>query len=99
MYPKITRNLEFSERSARLIRSYLLPSMIILQLLHIFYPDMGMEARRHRSDLKEITQRVGRNQATMMRICHRWIHEDQQSRSHPPRCTTPVMTGGLRAWQ
>ncbi|GFY35999.1 HTH_38 domain-containing protein [Trichonephila clavipes] len=37
-----------------------------------------------------IGQRVGRNQATLMRVCHRWIQEetmDLRGRSHPPRCT------------
>ncbi|GFX76935.1 uncharacterized protein TNCV_2257981 [Trichonephila clavipes] len=40
---------------------------------------------------REIGQRVGRNQATVMWICHRWMREetsDRRGRSHPPRCTT-----------
>ncbi|GFV60628.1 transposable element Tcb1 transposase [Trichonephila clavipes] len=35
--------------------------------------------------------RVGRNQTTVMRICHRWMQEgttDRRGRSHPPQCTT-----------
>ncbi|GFW28125.1 uncharacterized protein TNCV_2818031 [Trichonephila clavipes] len=40
---------------------------------------------------REINQRVERNQATVMRICHRWFQEEttnRRSRSHPPLCTT-----------
>ncbi|GFT56788.1 transposable element Tcb1 transposase [Trichonephila clavipes] len=40
---------------------------------------------------REISQRVKRNQATVMQIYHRWMQEettDQRGRSHPPRCTT-----------
>ncbi|GFV89251.1 transposable element Tcb1 transposase [Trichonephila clavipes] len=40
---------------------------------------------------REIDQRVGRNQATVMRICHRWMQgetRDRRGQSHPPRCTT-----------
>ncbi|GFS72230.1 transposable element Tcb1 transposase [Trichonephila clavipes] len=40
---------------------------------------------------KEIGSRVGRNQTTVMRICHRRMQEgttDRRSRSHPPQCTT-----------
>ncbi|GFV53844.1 HTH_38 domain-containing protein [Trichonephila clavipes] len=39
---------------------------------------------------REIGQRVGRNQATVRRICHRWMQEDmtdRQGQSHPPHCT------------
>ncbi|GFU73056.1 uncharacterized protein TNCV_456301 [Trichonephila clavipes] len=42
--------------------------------------------------LREIIQRVGRNQAIVMRIFHCWIQEvtmDQWGPSHPPRGTTP----------
>ncbi|GFX54745.1 transposable element Tcb1 transposase [Trichonephila clavipes] len=40
---------------------------------------------------REIGQRVGRKQVTVMRICHRWMPEetmDRWGRLHPPRCTT-----------
>ncbi|GFU98960.1 transposable element Tcb1 transposase [Trichonephila clavipes] len=40
---------------------------------------------------REIGSRVGRNQATVMRICDRWMHDgttDRRGRSHPPQCTT-----------
>ncbi|GFW16713.1 transposable element Tcb1 transposase [Trichonephila clavipes] len=39
----------------------------------------------------EIGSRVGRNQTTVIRICHRLMQEgttDQRGRSHPPQCTT-----------
>ncbi|GFY32926.1 uncharacterized protein TNCV_2876751 [Trichonephila clavipes] len=36
---------------------------------------------------REIGQRVGRNQATVMRFCHRWMQEEMMDRSHPPRST------------
>ncbi|GFX28935.1 transposable element Tcb1 transposase [Trichonephila clavipes] len=39
----------------------------------------------------EISRHVGRNQATVMLICRRWMQEettDRRGRSHPPRCTT-----------
>ncbi|GFW80033.1 HTH_38 domain-containing protein [Trichonephila clavipes] len=42
-------------------------------------------------DLKEIGQRVGGNQTSVVRICHLWIQEettDQWSQSNPPRCIT-----------
>ncbi|GFX92359.1 hypothetical protein TNCV_1112861 [Trichonephila clavipes] len=41
--------------------------------------------------LNEIGSRVGRHQATIMRICDRWMQEgstDRHGRSHPPQCTT-----------
>ncbi|GFW93691.1 transposable element Tcb1 transposase [Trichonephila clavipes] len=47
------------------------------------YRDYGLSSR-------EIGQRVGRNQATVMWICHRWMQEDTTDRrgqSHSPRCT------------
>ncbi|GFV77078.1 transposable element Tc1 transposase [Trichonephila clavipes] len=50
----------------------------------IAYRDWGLSFRK-------IDPRVGRNKATVMRICHSWIQEettDQWGRSHPPRCTT-----------
>lgn len=50
----------------------------------VAYRDCGLSFR-------EIGQRVGRNQATVMRICNRWMQEgttDRRGRSHPPRCTT-----------
>ncbi|GFU76176.1 transposable element Tcb1 transposase [Trichonephila clavipes] len=40
---------------------------------------------------RKISSRVGRNQATVMRIWDRWMQEgttDQRGRSHPPQCTT-----------
>ncbi|GFV01085.1 transposable element Tcb1 transposase [Trichonephila clavipes] len=39
----------------------------------------------------QIGSRVGRNQATVRRICDRWMKEgtmDRRGRSHPPQCTT-----------
>ncbi|GFW39656.1 transposable element Tcb1 transposase [Trichonephila clavipes] len=47
--------------------------------------------RDFRLSFKEIGQRVGRNQATVMRICHPWMQEetrDQRGRLHSPCCTT-----------
>ncbi|GFS62873.1 transposable element Tcb1 transposase [Trichonephila clavipes] len=46
---------------------------------------------KKRDDFKKIGSRVGRNQTTVMRICHHWMQEgtmDQRGRSHPPQCTT-----------
>ncbi|GFV11268.1 transposable element Tc1 transposase [Trichonephila clavipes] len=37
---------------------------------------------------REIGQRVGRNQATVMRISHHWMRDEMTDRSHPPLCTT-----------
>ncbi|GFW16236.1 transposable element Tcb1 transposase [Trichonephila clavipes] len=40
---------------------------------------------------REIGRRVGRNQATVMWICDRWMQAgttDQRGRAHPPQCTT-----------
>ncbi|GFW85075.1 transposable element Tcb1 transposase [Trichonephila clavipes] len=40
---------------------------------------------------REIGSRVGRNQATVMRICDRWMQDDttdRRGRSHQPQCTT-----------
>ncbi|GFW26094.1 transposable element Tcb1 transposase [Trichonephila clavipes] len=40
---------------------------------------------------RKIGSRVGRSQATVMRICDRWMQEstmDRRGRSHPPQCTT-----------
>ncbi|GFX26165.1 transposable element Tcb1 transposase [Trichonephila clavipes] len=40
---------------------------------------------------REIDSRVGRNQATAMRICDHWMQEstmDRRGLSHPPQCTT-----------
>ncbi|GFV90832.1 transposable element Tcb1 transposase [Trichonephila clavipes] len=48
------------------------------------YRDCGLSFR-------EIGNRVGRNQATVMQICDRWMQEgtaDRRGRSHPPQCTT-----------
>lgn len=50
----------------------------------VAYRDCGLSFR-------EIGDRVGRNQATVMRICNRWMQEgttDRRDRLHPPRCTT-----------
>ncbi|GFT80315.1 uncharacterized protein TNCV_1189771 [Trichonephila clavipes] len=41
--------------------------------------------------LREIGQRVGRNQTTEMQICHLWMQEettDHRSLPHPSHCTT-----------
>ncbi|GFS82192.1 transposable element Tcb1 transposase [Trichonephila clavipes] len=43
------------------------------------------------SSFREIGYRVGRNQATIMRICDRWMQEgttDRRGQSYPPQCTT-----------
>ncbi|GFT67735.1 transposable element Tcb1 transposase [Trichonephila clavipes] len=50
------------------------------------YRDFGLFYR-------EISSSVGRNQATVMWICHRWMKEgtmDRHGRSHPPQCTTSL---------
>ncbi|GFW48429.1 transposable element Tcb1 transposase [Trichonephila clavipes] len=50
----------------------------------VAYRDCGLS-------LRIIGSRVGRNQTTVMRICHRWMQEgttDRRGRSHPPQCTT-----------
>ncbi|GFV46724.1 transposable element Tcb1 transposase [Trichonephila clavipes] len=49
----------------------------------VAYRDCGLSFR-------EFGSRVGRNQATVMRICDRWMQEgttDRRGRSHPPQCT------------
>ncbi|GFV92468.1 transposable element Tcb1 transposase [Trichonephila clavipes] len=41
--------------------------------------------------IREIGSRVGQNQATVMRLCDRWMQvgtTDRRGRSHPPQCTT-----------
>lgn len=51
----------------------------------VAYRDCGLSFR-------EIGHRVGRSQATVMRICNRWMQEgttDRQQRLQPPRRTTP----------
>ncbi|GFY11558.1 transposable element Tcb1 transposase [Trichonephila clavipes] len=48
------------------------------------YRDCGLSFR-------EIGSRVGRNQATVMQTCDRWMQEGttyRRGRSHPPQCTT-----------
>ncbi|GFY07485.1 transposable element Tcb1 transposase [Trichonephila clavipes] len=50
----------------------------------VAYRDCGLSFR-------EIGNRVGRNQTTVMRICDHWMQEgttDRHGRSHPPQCTT-----------
>ncbi|GFT11207.1 uncharacterized protein TNCV_1143511 [Trichonephila clavipes] len=50
----------------------------------VSYRDFGLSFR-------EIGSPVGRNQATVMRICDRWLQEgttDQCGCLHPPQCTT-----------
>ncbi|GFT87096.1 transposable element Tcb1 transposase [Trichonephila clavipes] len=50
----------------------------------VAYRDCGLSFRK-------IGSHVGRNQATVMRICDRWMQEgttDRRGRSHPPQCTT-----------
>ncbi|GFS82618.1 transposable element Tcb1 transposase [Trichonephila clavipes] len=50
----------------------------------ISYSDCGLFFR-------EISQHVGRNQATVLWVCHRWMQEettDRQGRSHSPHCDT-----------
>ncbi|GFY01440.1 hypothetical protein TNCV_850481 [Trichonephila clavipes] len=47
--------------------------------------------REQTGDLKETGRRVGRNQATVMCICHSWMQEetvDRRGRSHLLRRTT-----------
>ncbi|GFV33590.1 transposable element Tc1 transposase [Trichonephila clavipes] len=42
---------------------------------------------------REIGQRVRQNQATVLRICHRWMQEEtteRRGRSHSLRCTTAL---------
>ncbi|GFT64422.1 transposable element Tcb1 transposase [Trichonephila clavipes] len=50
----------------------------------VAYRDCGLTFR-------EICNRVGRNQTTVMRIRDRWMQEgttDRRGRLHPPQCTT-----------
>ncbi|GFW52502.1 transposable element Tcb1 transposase [Trichonephila clavipes] len=59
----------------------------------VAYRDCGLSFR-------EIGNRVGRNQTTVVRICDRWMQEgttDRRGRSYPPQCH--VRTGKLCAWQ
>ncbi|GFX19782.1 transposable element Tc1 transposase [Trichonephila clavipes] len=47
---------------------------------------------------REICQRVGRNQANMMRMCHHWMQEEMMDRRDDRThlvTPLPVMTGGL----
>ncbi|GFW53102.1 hypothetical protein TNCV_3293511 [Trichonephila clavipes] len=39
--------------------------------------------RGHGLFFREIGQRVGRNQATVMRICHRWMQKETTNRPRP----------------
>ncbi|GFU10399.1 hypothetical protein TNCV_3514761 [Trichonephila clavipes] len=61
--------------------------------------DSKIQSIEFRNVFREIGQ-FGRNQATVMRICHQWIQEetaDLRGRSQPPHLVTPlpVITGGL----
>ncbi|GFS53723.1 transposable element Tcb1 transposase [Trichonephila clavipes] len=48
----------------------------------VAYRDCGLSFRK-------IGSRVGRNQATVMRICDHWMQEGKRrGRSHPPQCIT-----------
>ncbi|GFW63575.1 transposable element Tcb1 transposase [Trichonephila clavipes] len=50
------------------------------------------------SSFRQIGSRVGRNQTTVMRICHRWMQEgttDRRGRSHPLQCTTAREDGQI----
>ncbi|GFS48675.1 transposable element Tcb1 transposase [Trichonephila clavipes] len=50
----------------------------------VAYRDCGLSFR-------EIGNRIGRNQTTVMRICERWLQEgttDRRGRSPPPQCIT-----------
>ncbi|GFX13432.1 uncharacterized protein TNCV_2191861 [Trichonephila clavipes] len=52
----------------------------------VVYSDCGLSFR-------EIIQRLGRNQATVLPVCHHWVQEETMNRggqSHPPRCTTAI---------
>ncbi|GFT11104.1 transposable element Tc1 transposase [Trichonephila clavipes] len=47
--------------------------------------------KEYELSFREIGQRVGRNQSTMMRICHSSKQDkktDRRCQSHPPRCST-----------
>ncbi|GFW15112.1 transposable element Tcb1 transposase [Trichonephila clavipes] len=49
--------------------------------------------------IREIGSRVGRKQATVMRICDHWGQEgttDRCGRSHPPQCTTSLSARTIR---
>ncbi|GFY01297.1 transposable element Tcb1 transposase [Trichonephila clavipes] len=57
----------------------------------VAYRDCGLSSR-------EIGQRVERNQATVMWICHRWMQEEttcRRSRLYPLFVPLPVITGEL----
>ncbi|GFS64537.1 uncharacterized protein TNCV_4137631 [Trichonephila clavipes] len=49
----------------------------------VFYMDCELSFR-------EIGQGVLRDQATLMRICHRWMQEKTTNRYHPPHCATAL---------
>ncbi|GFT98329.1 hypothetical protein TNCV_2904201 [Trichonephila clavipes] len=53
----------------------------------VAYRDSGLAFR-------EIGQRVGRNQGTVMRVCHRWMEKtmDRQGPSHHLVAPLPMMT-------
>ncbi|GFX51398.1 transposable element Tcb1 transposase [Trichonephila clavipes] len=57
----------------------------------VAYRDCGLSSR-------DIGQILGRKQATVLRICHRWMQEerkDRWGRSHPPRCITACDDGWI----
>ncbi|UYV68445.1 hypothetical protein LAZ67_5004338 [Cordylochernes scorpioides] len=61
----------------------------------VTYRDGGLSFR-------EIGDRVGRNQTTVMQICNRWMQEgktDRRIRSHHLSAPLHVLTGKLCAWQ
>ncbi|GFU37803.1 transposable element Tcb1 transposase [Trichonephila clavipes] len=66
----------------------------LVALLPLFPPNLSMNVLlwcHLNSFNREIGSRVGRSQATVMRICDRWMQEgttDRSGRSHPPQCTT-----------
>ncbi|GFY07006.1 transposable element Tcb1 transposase [Trichonephila clavipes] len=60
--------------------------------LRLENPEISCHESRSASSTnhKEIGSRVGRNQTTVMRICHLWIQEgptDRNGRSHSPQCS------------
>ncbi|GFV82824.1 transposable element Tcb1 transposase [Trichonephila clavipes] len=63
----------------------------IIQNLRPSMPYRTASCIRTRGSTGELGQRIGRNQATVMRICPRWIQEkttEQRGQSPPSRCAT-----------